>query len=676
MMSRKLLVFLFLITFLFKPISFLASAENVTFDFHSFTLRNLTLLGDSHLRNGVVSLTQELGVPSSSSGTVIYDYPILFFDQDSNTTASFHTRFSFRIKNLNPSSFGDGLAFFLSPDNQTLGSPGGYLGLVNSSQLTKNRFVAVEFDTRLDPHFGDPNDNHVGLDIDSLNSIKTADPSSQGIDLKSGKRLTAWIDYMNELKRLRVFLSSSDSKPQNPLLTVDIDLSGYLREMMFVGFSASTEGSTEIHLIENWSFHSSGLSPVRHPHNVSDSSVTIITDIHRSSSGSNHHKKLALGLGIAGPVFFCVVLSVFGYISLRKWKGARTEKNLKAEFVAGPRQFSYKELMSATRGFHSSRIIGHGAFGNVYKAIFMSSGTIAAVKRSRHSHEGKSEFLAELSVIACLRHKNLVQLQGWCAEKGELLLVYEFMPNGSLDKLLYPESGHGMSLSWCNRKNIAVGLASVLSYLHQECEQQVIHRDIKTSNIMLDGNFNARLGDFGLARLMDHDKSPVSTLTAGTMGYLAPEYLHCGTATEKTDVFSYGVVVLEVACGRRPIEKEPYSQKLENLVDWVWGLHTDGRILEAADKRLNGEFKVEEMRKLLLVGLSCAHPDSAERPSMRRVLQILNNEADPVFVPKRKPSLIFSCSLTVEDIVSDDEECQRASVSHDEDYMKDSASQV
>ncbi|GLU21462.1 hypothetical protein SLE2022_376000 [Rubroshorea leprosula] len=331
--------------------------------------------------------------------------------------------------------------------------------------------------------------------------------------------------------------------------------------------------------------------------------------------------------------------------------------------------------MSATRGFHSSRIIGHGAFGNVYKAIFMSSGTIAAVKRSRHSHEGKTEFLAELSIIACLRHKNLVQLQGWCVERGELLLVYEFMSNRSLDKMLYPESGHGMSLCWCHRKNIAVGLASVLCYLHQECEQQVIHRDIKTSNIMLDGNFNARLGDFGLARFMDH-RSPVSTLTAGTMGCLAPEYLHCGKATEKTDVFSYGVVVLEVACGRRPIEKEPHSQKLENLVDWVWGLHTDGRILEAADKRLSGEFKEEEMRKLLLVGLSCADPDSAERPSMRRVLQILNNEAESVFVPKTKPSLIFSCSLTVEDIVSDDEECQRASVSHDEDYMTNSASQV
>ncbi|KAK8648689.1 hypothetical protein V6N13_129436 [Hibiscus sabdariffa] len=256
-----------------------------------------------------------------------------------------------------------------------------------------------------------------------------------------------------------------------------------------------------------------------------------------------------------------------------------------------------------------------GAFGNVYKAVFVSSGAVGVVKRSKHSDKGKTEFLAELFIIAGLRHKNLVQLQGWCAEMGELLLVYEFMPNGSLEI-----------------------------------------RDIKTSNIMLDDNFNPRLGDFGYARLMDHDKSPVSTVTAGTMGYLAPEYLQYRQATEKTDVFSFGIVILEVACGRRPIEREVNSQKMENLVDWVWGVHGEGRIIEAADKRLNGAFGEEEMRKLLLVGLSCAHPDSAERPSIRRVLQILNNEVDPIAVPKMKPSLVFSCNLTVEDIVSDGEE--------------------
>lgn len=485
---------------------------------------------------------------------------------------------------------------------------------------------------------------------------------SQGIDFKSGNLITVWIEYRNNLRVLDVFLSYSNTKPQSPLLTVKIDLSGYLKETMFVGFSASTEGSTEIHSIHNWSFQSSGFSPVRpksHPHNVSDSSVTIVTDFPPSNPTNRRHKRVGLGLGIAGPAFFCLVLSVFGYMSLRKWKDTRMENDLLlSDFVAGPREFSYKELHTATRGFHSGRIIGRGAFGNVYKAHFASGG-VAAVKRSKRSHEGKTEFLSELSIIACLRHKNLVLLQGWCVEKGELLLVYEYMPNGSLDKMLYQEteSGGFILLTWAHRQNIAIGLASALVYLHQECEQQIIHRDVKTGNVLLDGNLNPRLGDFGLAKLLDHDKSPVSTLTAGTMGYLAPEYLQYGRATEKTDVFSYGVVVLEVACGRRPIEREgDNTQRMVNLVDWVWALHGEGRIIEAVDRRLNGQFDEEEMKKLLLLGLCCAHPDDLQRPTMRRVIQILTGEADPVAVPKMKPCLSFSCSVTVDDIVSDDDD--------------------
>ncbi|KAL3508361.1 hypothetical protein ACH5RR_027762 [Cinchona calisaya] len=670
MHSRKLLFYsLFFLYFNFKYIQPLLSSSSsseasLNFDFQSLTLRNLTLLGDSYLRNGVVGLTKELGVPSSSSGTVIYNYPIAFFDPESNITASFSTRFAFSIGNVNPTSFGDGLTFFLSPDNQTLGSPGGYLGLVNSSVLTKNKFIAIEFDTRLDPHFDDPDDNHVGLDIDSLVSMKTANPASLGVSLKSGSLITAWIDYKNEKKRLEVFLNYSSVKPEEPLLKVDIDLSDYLKEFMYLGFSGSTEGSTELHFIENWSFKTLGFMPVRprtHPHNVSENIVPLNPPIPVSDSGNKHHRRLGLGFGIAGPAFFCAVLVAFGWISVKKWKENKTEKNLKAELVTGPRQFSYQELKTATRGFHSSRVIGNGSFGTVYKAFFANSGALFAVKRSKHTHEGKTEFLAELSIIACLRHKNLVQLQGWCVEKGELLLVYEFMANGSLDKVLYQESENGGNpLKWPYRYNIAVGMASVLTYLHQECEQQVIHRDIKTSNIMLDGSYNARLGDFGLARLMDHDKSPLSTLTAGTMGYLAPEYLQYGKATDKTDVFSYGVVILELACGRRPIEREGGDNKMINLVDWVWKLYSEGRITEAADKRLDGEFQEEEMRKLLLIGLSCANPDSAARPTMRRVFQILNYEADPMPVPQVKPSLTFcnSLPLSIDDIISDDEGCK------------------
>ncbi|CAA0838645.1 Probable L-type lectin-domain containing receptor kinase S.7 [Striga hermonthica] len=657
MNPRNLLVF-----FIFPIISTMASPGNVDLSFPSFSLRNLTLLGDSYLRGGVVGLTRELTVPSSSSGSAIYNNPVQFFDPETNTTASFSTRFSFSVNNVNPASFGDGLTFFLSPNDRALGSSGGYLGLFNSSQLTKNRFIAVEFDTRLDLHFGDPDDNHVGLDIDSLISVKTANLDSTEIALKSGNVITAWIDYSNDRKKLDVFLSYSSFRPESPILAVDIDLSTYLKEILFVGFSASTEGSTERHYIQNWDFQTLGFRPARpriHPHNVSQNSVPLKPEIPVSNSGNRHHKRLGLALGIGCPSFVFLSLVIFGFVSMKKWRGTKNDKNLKAEVMAGPRQFSYKELKLATKGFNQGRILGHGAFGTVYKAYFVDVGMLSAVKRSKHTHEGKSEFLSELSIIAGLRHKNLVQLQGWCAEKGELLLVYEFMPNGSLDHVLYQNGENGNPLKWCYRYNIAVGLASALTYLHRECEQQVIHRDIKTSNIMLDAGYNARLGDFGLARLMDHDKSPVSTLTAGTMGYLAPEYLQYGKATEKTDVFSYGVVILELACGRRPIEREGEGQRMVNLVDWVWKLYSEGKILQAADGRLRGEFEQAGMKRLLLVGLSCANPDFAERPSMRRVLQILNNEADPVVVPRKKPSLTFSNSipLSIDEIVSDCESC-------------------
>ncbi|KAJ6314481.1 hypothetical protein OIU78_018040 [Salix suchowensis] len=435
----------------------MASSRNVSLDFPSFNLRNLTLLGDSYLRNGVIGLTRDVTVPSSSSGTAIYSNPIPFFDQESNTTASFSTRFSFSIHGVNENSYGDGLSFFISRDNQTLGSPGGYLGLVNSSQLTKNKFVAIEFDTRLDAHFNDPNDHHIGLDIDSLNSIKTADPILQNIDLKSGDLITAWIDYKNDLR---------DQQKEALSFT-------WLR----IGASKSLA--------------SFPLNPYSNPHNVSDSSVTITPVIPISNAANKRHRSLGFGLGVTVPAIFCAFLLAFGYISFRKCQKIERVKSLKAELVTGPKEFSYKELKLATRGFHSSRIIGVGAFGNVYKAFFKSSGTIAAVKRSKHSHEGKTEFLAELSIIACLRHKNLIPLQG--------------------------------------------------------------------------------------------------------------------------------------------------------------------KIIEAADSRLNEEFEEEEMRKLLLVGLSCANPDDTGRPTMRRVLQILNGEAEPIDVPRKKPSLTFSCglALTIEDIVSD-----------------------
>ncbi|XP_020090641.1 probable L-type lectin-domain containing receptor kinase S.7 [Ananas comosus] len=652
------------------------SAKNISFDSASFSFSNLTLLGDSYLRNGAIGLTRETDVPSSSSGTVVCNLPVQFYDPSTNTSASFSTKFSFSITNPNPQSQGDGLTFFISPSNETLGSTGGYLGLFNATAPAKNgSIIGFEFDTRLDEEFGDPNDNHVGLDINSPNSSKAVDAGSYGIELKSGNTTTAWIDYYDGDNQLEIRLSYSAVKPEKPVLSLRVDLSEHFEETMYVGFSASTEGSTELHTIKDWSFRTFGL-PSLNPSSINPSpdgrgnTSSIIPAMPATSPRSSFRRKLGFALGIMGPVALCIAFVLFVWVSIKKYMEYKANKQgLATEFLKGPRKFSYREMSTSTRGFHTSRIIGNGAFGTVYKAIIPGSRIAFAVKRSKQAHQSKKEFISELSIIACLRHKNLVQLEGWCDEKGELLLVYEFMPNGSLDKLLYREPNScGSSptiLQWPDRYNVAVGIASVLSYLHQECEQQVIHRDVKTSNILLDSNFNPRLGDFGLARLTDHNKSPVSTLTAGTMGYLAPEYLQYGKATEKTDVFSYGVVVLEICCGRRPIfdRENERAKKMVNLVDWVWGLYSEDRLIEAADARLNiGEFEREEMERLLLVGLSCANPNCAERPTMRRVLQVLNREAEPVAVPRKKPLLVFasSTSFSMREIVADCEQSMKS----------------
>ncbi|KAK1310382.1 putative L-type lectin-domain containing receptor kinase S.7 [Acorus calamus] len=635
-MSPQHTIPLLLLTLAFAP----STTADFSFAFPSLSLRNLTLLGDSYLRDGSVGLTRQSPVPCSSRGAILFNLPIPL-------SPSFATTFSFSLPNPTPAISGDGFAFLFASQTWSLGASGPFLGLTNSSSFDPN-FIAVEFDTLADPQFFDPGSNHVGLDIGSLVSFKSSELVPHGIDLRLGNLINAWIRYDDDAKTFSVWLSYSTIRPKNPVLNAKIDLSRFFKESMFVGFAGSTAGSTELHVIDNWSFRTFG-SNVSAPPSPPPPPRTLILPGPNLNSESNSHPKLGLGLGIGGSAFFVLsVLIAFAMFAIKRWWLSKCEEAFEPlELLKGPREFTYKELRSATKDFHLSRVIGSGAFGTVYRATAPPSSDLDvppfAVKRSKHAHQGKREFMAELSIIARLRHKNLVRLLGWCADHGELLLVYEYMPNGNLDQALHSAP---QVLDWRRRYNVVVGVASVMMYLHQECEQQVVHRDVKTSNVLLDAKFEPRLGDFGLARLTDHDKSPVSTLTAGTMGYLAPEYLQYGKATEKTDVFSFGVVCLEVATGRRPIDKEgPQSNATVNLVDWVWGLRSKERLIEAIDPRLGGKFNAGEAMRLLLVGLSCASPDCGERPSMRRVLQILNCEAEVPVVAREKPCPSFSCSL-------------------------------
>lgn len=319
-----------------------------------------------------------------------------------------------------------------------------------------------------------------------------------------------------------------------------------------------------------------------------------------------------------------------------------------------PHRFSYKRLSAATKNFSDTELLGSGGFGSVYRGSLEGpDGAMAlvAVKRiSAGSRQGEREFISEISTIGRLRHRNLVQFQGWCHERDELLLVYEYMPNGSLDKVIFRKQGEQNQnqnlplLSWPRRHKILCGLASALLYLHEEWEQRVVHRDIKPSNIMLDGEFNARLGDFGLARLIEHDETnpAVTTMLAGTPGYLAPECGYTGKATAESDVFSFGIVVLEVASGRRIVERGPPLSEDPNLVDWIWGLYGQGKIMEAADPKLDGDFDEEQMERVLILGLACSHPDPQLRPPIRQALQVLINPNEQMMeLPSTRPMAIY-----------------------------------
>lgn len=306
-----------------------------------------------------------------------------------------------------------------------------------------------------------------------------------------------------------------------------------------------------------------------------------------------------------------------------------------------PRIFSYSEVYVGTNGFDKNEVLGSGGFGRVYRAVLPSDGSVVAVKcLTERGERFEKTFMAELVAVAHLRHRNLVRLRGWCIHEEELLLVYDYMPNRSLDRVLF-KNGDSAVLSWETRKKIVNGLAVALNYLHEKLETQIIHRDVKASNVMLDSNFNARLGDFGLARWLEHDlaykpKTPPvvknrqfrlveTTRIGGTIGYLPPEsFQKRGTATAKSDVFSFGIVVLEVVTGRRAVDLT-YPDDQIILLDWIRRLSDEGTLVQAGDDRLqDGSYRLSEIDLFIRLGLMCTLHDPQSRPTMKWVVEVLS----------------------------------------------------
>ncbi|XP_062095244.1 putative serine/threonine-protein kinase [Humulus lupulus] len=288
------------------------------------------------------------------------------------------------------------------------------------------------------------------------------------------------------------------------------------------------------------------------------------------------------------------------------------------------RQFSYNSLRSATRDFHPSNRIGGGGYGVVHRGVLRDGTQVAIKSLSAESKQGTHEFLTEINMISRIQHPNLVKLVGCCAEGNSRILVYEYLENNSLATSLLGSKSKHVFLDWATRAEICVETAIGLAFLHEEAEPHIVHRDIKASNILLDGNFHPKIGDFGLAKLFPDNVTHVSTRVAGTIGYLAPEYALLGQLTKKADVYSFGVLLLEIISGRSS-SKAAFGEELLILVEWTWKLREEGRLLDIVDPELT-EYAEDEVIRFIKVALFCTQAVSHQRPAMKQVVEMLSKQ--------------------------------------------------
>ncbi|KAL8243263.1 hypothetical protein R6Q59_009521 [Mikania micrantha] len=611
---------------------------------------NFTLYGTAHINQTTITLTQHLtnctsNPPFPNTGRIFYKHPIRFLDF--NSTFSFSTHFSFIIIPPPPHCLsGEGIAFLITSGPHSLPYSIGSIGLPQSIQNSRDySFLAVEFDTNFDQDLGDINGNHVGMDLDSVLSVASVDLMSIGVDLKSGKPVNSWIEYNSSQKVIEVWVGYNEVKPDNPILAAPMDLSKRFQRFhrfMYVGFSASNGRGSSVHLVKNWEFKTSpeSLYPDMEVEEIgSDNCMICFPDIAHDGSGPetetgstkhNHHTNrtglnLAIGLLVVNLILVILtVCCVLMYVCMIKNQNPGQILHEHAQICSVqantntmPRRYKFSEIRSVTKGFNQNLIIGDGVSAIVYK-----TDQNIAVKRFKMASFGTQIATEFATMVGSLQHKNLMKLQGWCCDRNELILVYDYMPNGSLDKNLD-------KLSFKTRLNVLIGVSSALVYLHEECDRLIIHRNVESSNIMLDFDFTPKLGDFGMSGTRD------ATVPARAMGYLAPEYVYSRVPTVKTDVYSFGVVVLEVASGRPAVDDTGVM-----VVDWVWDLWEEKRLVDAGDDNLTGEFDRSDIEMVLMVGLICVHPNYQMRPTMKEVLKMLKGEVVPE-LPEVKPTVMI-----------------------------------
>ncbi|KAF8082754.1 hypothetical protein N665_0809s0055 [Sinapis alba] len=631
----------------------LSSQQETRFVYENFTTSQENLYLDASAKVLPSGLLQLTNTSDYQMGRAFYKKPVQLF-------SSFSTHFVCALVPKPGVEAGHGLTFLVSTSlDFSHAQSTRYLGAFNAS--TVSHALAVELDTIWNPEFNDikVGDGHVGIDVNNPISVSVAPASyysdtkgrNVSLNLLSGNPIQVWVDYEGSMLNVSLAPLEVQKKPSLPLLSQPINFSDIFpnRSKLFVGFSAATGNAVSDHYILWWSFSTSRgggslqrldiskLPQVPHP--------KPLPTVHPKAQ----HKKLPPWIIAFVVCLAVVVLAVLaGVYFQRRKKFSEVSETWEKEFDA--HRFSYKSLYKATKGFSKDEFLGKGGFGEVYRGN-LSQGREIAVKRVSHNgDEGVKQFVAEVVSMRCLKHRNLVPLFGYCRRKRELLLVSEYMPNGSLDEHLFDEKKP--VLSWPERLVVVKGIASALWYLHTGADQVVLHRDIKASNIMLDEEFNGRLGDFGMARFHEHGGNAATTAAVGTVGYMAPELITMGASTG-TDVYAFGVFMLEVTCGRRPVEPQLEVEK-RHMIKWVCECWKKDSLLDAIDPRLGDEFSPEEVEMVMKLGLLCSNIVPESRPTMEQVVLYLNQNLPlPDFSPYTlgigtfAPVLVDASSLVV-----------------------------
>ncbi|CAL4887128.1 unnamed protein product [Urochloa decumbens] len=350
-----------------------------------------------------------------------------------------------------------------------------------------------------------------------------------------------------------------------------------------------------------------------------------------TSTGASSTGAIAGGVAAGAALVFAVPAIAFAM-----WRRRKPEEHffdVPAEedpevHLGQLKKFSLRELQVATDNFSNKNILGRGGFGKVYKGR-LADGSLVAVKRLKEERTpgGELQFQTEVEMISMAVHRNLLRLRGFCMTPTERLLVYPYMANGSVASRLRERQPNEPPLNWETRRRIALGSARGLSYLHDHCDPKIIHRDVKAANILLDEDFEAVVGDFGLAKLMDYKDTHVTTAVRGTIGHIAPEYLSTGKSSEKTDVFGYGIMLLELITGQRAFDLARLANDDDvMLLDWVKGLLKEKKVEMLVDPDLQNAYQETEVENLIQVALLCTQGSPLDRPKMSEVVRMLEGD--------------------------------------------------